>query len=248
MRQMALTFIPPVIAHRGASAHAPENTLPAFVRAREDGAMWIETDVKLTSDGMPILMHDDTFDRTTSGQGSVADRDWAEARQFDAGKGFGPEFAGTHIPSLMQAARFALEAGVRLNLELKPCPGRAQATAMVTLIEAAKFWDDHAPPPLISSFDIELLVIAARLHPEWPRGLLMDSWREDWPELAKLTQAATLNIKAEILTPERITALTASGLPLLAYTVNEPEHAKKLLHQGVAAVYTDDPAALLRAL
>jgi len=248
MRQTPLTFIPPVIAHRGASAHAPENTLPAFIRARQDGALWIETDVKLTSDGMPILMHDDTFDRTTDGQGSVADRDWAEAQHFDAGKGFGPEFSGTRIPSLMQAARFALESGIRFNLELKPCPGRTQATAMVTLIEAAKLWDDHAPSPLISSFDIESLIIAARLHPEWPRGLLLDTWHEDWQELAKLTQAATLNINADTLTPDRIAALAASGLPVLAYTVNDPEQAKNLLHKGVTAVYTDDPSALLRAL
>ncbi|MDE2030139.1 MAG: glycerophosphoryl diester phosphodiesterase, partial [Alphaproteobacteria bacterium] len=189
-----LNFRPPVIAHRGARARAPENTMAAFEAAREDGAAWIETDVKLTADGVPVLIHDDLLDRTTNGHGAVADMDWAEMRELDAGGWFAPVFAGARVPRLAELLAFARDSDMRINLELKPCPGRALATVMVSMIEAAKLWPADAPPPLISSFDAEALTIASRLHPGWPRGLLLDGWRDDWRELAGLTRASTLHV------------------------------------------------------
>jgi glycerophosphoryl diester phosphodiesterase len=248
MLHINLDFIPPVIAHRGARVRAPENTMAAFKAAREDGARWIETDVKLTSDGVPILMHDDTLDRTTDGHGSVADMSWAEIKNLDAGAWFSPAFKGTRVATLVELLIFARDTNMRLNLELKPCPGRTQATVMVALIEAAKLWPDTAPPPLISSFDIDALSIAAQLHPEWPRGLLLDEWREDWRELASLVQATTINLNADLLTPARIAALREANKPILAYTVNDAARAKALLQSGVQAVFSDNPAALIGAL
>ena len=143
---------------------------------------------------------------------------------------------------------FARDNGLRLNLELKPCSGRTRATTMVALIEATTLWPDSAPPPLISSFDIDALVIASQLHPEWPRGLLLDDWRDDWRELAVQTRASTLNFNADLLTPERLTLLKTAHLPILAYTVNDAKQAVSLLQNGVSAVFSDDPAALLPAL
>jgi glycerophosphoryl diester phosphodiesterase len=243
-----LHFIPPVIAHRGSRMRAPENTLASFMAAREDGAQWIETDVKLTSDGVPILMHDDILDRTTDGQGAVADMSWAEMQNLDAGGWFSPAFKGMRILTLAEGLAFARAANMRLNLELKPCPGRAQATAMVALIEAAKLWPEAAPVPLISSFDVEALTIAAQLHPGWPRGLLLDEWRDDWRELASLTQATTINLNVDIVTPERIALLRDAQKSILVYTVNDPAAAKTLLQSGVQAVFSDNPADIIKAL
>ena len=248
MTHAQLDFTPPVIAHRGARRRAPENTMAAFKAAREDGAVWIETDVKLTSDGVPILMHDDTLNRTTDGRGSVADMPWAEMQKLDAGAWFSPAFKGTRIPTLAELLLFAREAGMRLNLELKPCPGRTQATVMVALIEAAKLWPESAPAPLISSFDVEALTMAAQLHPDWPRGLLLDDWRDDWRELASLTQATTINLSARIATPERITLLRDAQKSVLVYTVNDASRARALLQDGVQAVFSDNPAEILEAL
>jgi glycerophosphoryl diester phosphodiesterase len=236
-----LFFHPPVIAHRGVRAKAPENTLAAFRLAKEAGVGWIETDVKLTHDGVPILMHDDTLDRTTNGHGPVADKTWDEIRQLDAG-------GGERVPSLAEALHFAIDANINLNLEIKPCPGRTQATTMVALIEVAKMWPDDRPPPLVSSFDIEALAIAAMLHPEWPRGLLLDDWRDDWLEIARLTGASTINMNADILTQPRVAMIAKSGLPLLVYTVNEPLRARELLRWGVSAVFSDDPQAIIGTL
>src|SRR5919107_420246 len=85
---------PRTIGHRGARGYAPENTLAGIRTAAEQGVCWVEVDVKLTRDGVPILMHDDTVDRTTDGRGNVASMDFADLRKLDAGKPFGPQFAG----------------------------------------------------------------------------------------------------------------------------------------------------------
>ncbi|MDR3451033.1 MAG: glycerophosphodiester phosphodiesterase [Alphaproteobacteria bacterium] len=248
MPERHLDFHPPVIAHRGARNRAPENTLAAFEAARADGVLWIETDVKLTSDGVPILMHDETLDRTTNMRGLVADTMWADMQTCDAGGWFNASFAGERIPTLADALAFSRATGMRFNFELKPCPGRARATAMVALIEAAKLWPESAPPPLISSFDIEALTIAAQLHPGWPRGLLLEEWRDDWREIATRTNATSLHLNAESLTPERLVTLRETHVSTLAYTVNDPARARDLLNAGVCAVFTDNPAEILKAI
>jgi glycerophosphoryl diester phosphodiesterase len=245
---MPLTFHPPVIGHRGAKALAPENTMSSFQCAQKQGVLWIETDIKLTRDGVPILMHDDRLDRTTNGQGLVADRDWAEIKKLDAGSWFAPEFAGERVPNLAEILRFALDHRLRLNLEIKPCLGRAQATAMVALMEVAKFWPRDTPPPLISSFDIDALIVASQLHPEWPRGFLFDEWPEDLRTLMTMTKPSVLGFDQKLLTSQRLASLKQLDLPLLAYTVNDPPEAQKLLHAGVSAVFSDNPASILEVL
>ncbi|MDR3425211.1 MAG: glycerophosphodiester phosphodiesterase family protein [Alphaproteobacteria bacterium] len=248
MPSSSLDFLPPVIAHRGAAARAPENTLAAFEAAFDDGARWIETDVQLTSDGVPVLMHDDTLERTTSGRGSVAAMTWNEMQRLDAGSWFSPAFSQARVPSLTQTLAFAAQRNMRLNLELKPGQGRAQVTAMVALIEVAKIWPDNAPPPLITSFDLDALKVAAQMHPGWPRALLLGDWREDWRELATTTQASAVSINAALLTPERLATLRATSVPILAYTVNDPAQARDMLKTGVNAVISDNPREILGEL
>lgn len=243
-----LIFHPPVIAHRGARASAPENTIAALRRAQEEGAPWIEVDVKLTRDGVPILMHDDTLDRTTSGKGPVAEMDWADIQALDAGSWFSPAFAGERVPHLSEALKCALDRRLRVNLEIKPCAGRARVTTMVMLMEAAKIWPQDRPLPLISSMDIEALCIASQFMPHWPRGLLLDEWRDDWRDIVQKVEASTLNINSNILSKERMRQLSMAELPVLAYTVNEPGAAKELFRSGVVAVFSDNPRDMIAAL
>lgn len=243
-----LSFIPPVIAHRGARNKAPENTLAAFKLAKEQGAVWMETDVKLTQDGVPVLMHDDTLDRTTNGHGSVASMDWAVLQGLDAGSWFDPHFAAEPVPRMSEVLRFILEAKCRINLEIKPCPGRTKATTMVTIIEASKLLNEDSPPPLISSFDVEALVIAAQMQPEWPRGLLLEEWHENWANLVKQTGAGSINLSDESITRDRVDILLEARIPLLVYTVNDPTRVKELLHWGVRAVFSDNAAEIIGSL
>jgi glycerophosphoryl diester phosphodiesterase len=243
-----IEFLSPVIAHRGASAVAPENTLAAFQRASDDGALWIETDIKLTHDGVPILFHDEDVARTTNGKGLVAEQDWGILQKLDAGSWFNSSFTAATIPTLADGIRFATEHDMRLNLEIKPCPGRTRATVMVALIELTKITSPDALPPLISSFDIEALTIAANLHPECPRGLLLDQWRDDWADVMRVTEAQTLNLNHSLLTTDRLAMFRDADVSVLAYVVNDPVRAKELLHQGVKAVFSNNPGMILKSL
>jgi len=109
-----------VIAHRGASGHAPENTLAAFKRALALGATFIETDLQLSRDARFVAIHDDTVNRTTNGQGKVHDLSLADLRRLDAGSWFGSEFTGERIPTLEEILEFAKKHDVVFYLELKP--------------------------------------------------------------------------------------------------------------------------------
>jgi glycerophosphoryl diester phosphodiesterase len=242
-----IQFSPPIIAHRGAPLAAPENTLESFIAARDAGVSWIETDVKLTSDGVPVLLHDETLDRTTSGHGPIAQMTWDEVQRLDAGGWFSPSFSGTRVTTLARTLDFCAESRLRLILELKPSPGRTQATVMVALIEAAKMWPEAVPPPVISSFDADALAISAQLRPDWPRALLLSEWSENWVETAVLTQANAVAINDELLTPERLESLQKAPVPPLAYTVNDPARAQELLKKGIRAIYSDDAIGLLKA-
>jgi glycerophosphoryl diester phosphodiesterase len=243
---MPLSFSPSVIAHRGARGVAPENTMAAFRAAVASGARWIETDVKLTHDGVPILMHDETLDRTTNGHGDVAAMDWKDIQKLDAGHWFAPEFTGEHVPHMAELLRFALDHNMRLNLEIKPCPGRVRVTAMVALMETAKLWPRDALPPLISSFDAEALVIAMQMHPEWPRGYLFEQWPDDLPSIIEKTRSAFLGLDEDLMTDDVAAKLRDLALPFLVFTVNDPVRTAALLRLGASAVFSDDPHSIIQ--
>lgn len=110
------------IAHRGAGKLAPENTAAAFHLGHRLGWRMAECDVKLSADGVPFLLHDDTLERTTSGYGPAAARSWAELSRLDAGAWHSPAHAGQPLMMLAQLAAWSQEAATELNLEIKPCP------------------------------------------------------------------------------------------------------------------------------
>ncbi len=237
-----------VIGHRGAAAHAPENTLAGIAQAADLGVAMVEVDVKLSRDNVPVLMHDDTLERTTDGKGAVAATDYADLARLDAGSWFGRGFAGEHIPTLGQAIALMVERGLSLNLEIKPCPGRETETAEVALTEALRLWPTDTPPPLISSFAIESLEAAQGAAPDWPRGLLLDAALADWNRLSDRLTAASVNIAAGMATPVDVAGYKRGGRRCLAYTVNDAEEAATLLAFGVDAVISDCPDAILKRL
>src|SRR5215469_3189755 len=117
MLQLSPLELPKVVGHRGAAAYAPENTLASFREARRRGATWVETDVKLTADRVPILMHDESLRRTTGVDRLVAETPRAELP--------------TNVPTLEEAVGCFSELGLGCNVEIKPCPAREVETAEV---------------------------------------------------------------------------------------------------------------------
>jgi len=248
MTSSIMIRFPRTIGHRGARGYAPENTLAGIRTAAGQGVCWVEVDVKLTRDGVPILMHDDTVDRTTDGRGAVAAMDFADLRRLDAGKPFGPQFAGEPIPTLEETLKLVLELGLGINLEIKPCPGREEETARVMLETARALWPADRPPPLISSFELPSLEVALSHMPDWPRGYLIDRRPPDWAAIADRLQATTLNVNARREDERSLARYLATGRPVLAYTVNDPAQARRLIDLGVSAVFTDYPRDVLAVL
>lgn len=248
---MPLPFVlPRVIGHRGAAALAPENTLAGVRQAAALGVRMVEFDAKLTADGVPVLMHDDTLDRTTDGTGPVAQTSLEAIRRFDAGAWFAPAFAGERVPTLAEALTAAAALGLAVNIEIKPCPGRARETAEAVLAVARAHWPAGAgrPLPLISSFEVACLEAARALAPDWPRGYLIWERPADWRDILAAVAPATLHVSRTHEDSARLAEYRATGLPVAVYTVNDPAEARALFAQGVAAVFSDTPGTILAAL
>ncbi len=245
---MSKLIIPKVIGHRGAKAYAPENTLASFHAAADLGIEWVEMDVKLTKDGVPIIFHDDELNRCTNGSGLVAETDFKIIQELDAGHWFGDSFMGEKIPTLEEALNAIIDRGLGLNLEIKPCPGREVETAEVALDFATRIWPDDAPPPLISSFSHVSLESAMDVMEEWPRGLLFDEHFAEWREIAEHLDAHTININGNKITRDLLDEYLEFAKPVLAYTINDPRKARELFDWGISGVFSDCPDAIRDAV
>ena len=234
---------PKIIAHRGASAYAPENTVTAIQSAADMGIDWVELDVKLTADDVPIILHDDNLLRTTGHEGLVKDTPYSIIKELDAGSWFGDSFVGEKIPTLEDALECIVENNMGLNLEIKSCEGREVETAQIVLDYMTRLWDDH-DKIIISSFsEVSLETAADMLNGDWAIGYLMNEAPENWKDMAKHLGAKTININGnrDDLTREFIEDIIDDGYGILAYTINNPMRAKELLSWGVDGVFTDEP-------
>ncbi|MEJ0071698.1 MAG: glycerophosphodiester phosphodiesterase [Pseudomonadota bacterium] len=236
--------IPPVIGHRGAAALAPENTLAGLRAAAAAGARWVEFDVKLTADGVAVLMHDDKLDRTTDGRGAVAATDAAAIAALDAGGWFGAAFRGERVPTLVEAIAELARLGLGANIEIKPCPGRAEATAQAVGAVVAAHWPERLSAPLISSFEPACLAVMRDQAPDLPRGLLVKRLAPDWARAAASLGCVSINLGRRHASASAISSVLASGLKLAIWTVNEAVEAARFLAAGASAIITDRPDAL----
>jgi len=240
--------LPKVIGHRGAAAYAPENTLEGIHVAADMGVEWVELDVKLTRDQIPIIFHDETLERTAGSNALVAETDYDVIKHLEAGSWFGESFTGNKIPTLEEAIDVLLERGLGLNLEIKPCPGRERETAEVALDLLSQIWDDH-DKILISSFQHVSLEAAMELAEDWSRGLLLpEEWPENWQELAEYLRVTTINLNGNAATRDQIEMAIDLEKPVLAYTINDPIKARELQGWGVDCFFSDEPDVLLENL
>ena len=237
-----------VIGHRGAAARAPENTLASLRAAHRLGCRWVEFDVMLSQDGVPVLIHDEKVARTTGGRGRVPELTFAELRTLDAGSLFGPGFAGERIPSLEEAIQLCLELGLAANVEIKPARGHERATGEAAARTLREHWPVDGPHLLISSFERVSLAAALDLTPEVPRGLLAEAMPRDWAEAMRTLRCTTLHLSHRRVRLAHLQALVERRVPTLLYTVNDPLRARELLGAGAAALFTDAPDTLLAAL
>jgi len=233
---------PKILAHRGGGTLAPENTLAGFRTGLQHGYRAAEFDVMLTRDEVPILMHDPQRGRTLPGSGKIAETDWAELRELEAGAWLDAAFAGERICTLEQGLDFCLEHGIWMNVEIKPAaPEHARRTAELAALAVARRFADApaASLPVLSSFSFEALLAAKEVAPQLPRGFLTDVIHDDWEARLQQLEAVALHTNHKHLTPALAAAVKAAGYGLFCYTVNETARAAEIRSWGVDAFCTD---------
>lgn len=234
-----LSIRPTVIAHRGASAYAPENTLAAFLKAKELGASWVEFDVMLTADHEVVVIHDEKLDRTTNGTGCVRNYSYQDLKKLDAGSWFNPIFSGEKIPSLREVIEFLHKHQLSANIEIKAFSGQEELIVEKVLNVIKKYWKAEMPPPLVSSFSLPVLRFVRQYSSTCLLGFLMHKWTPDWETLCDELNCIAVDINEKIVTQEKIKQIKTTGRLVLAYTVNDPKRAQELFGWGVDAVFTD---------
>ena len=227
------------IAHRGAGHLAPENTLAAFRAGASHGFRAFECDVKLSADGVPFLLHDDTLQRTTPARGVAGERPWSELSRIDAGSWHSRGFAGEPIPSLDAVAAFVRRNGFALNIEIKPTPGLEAETGRVVAREAERLWQEAGIAPLLSSFEPPSLAAARDAVRGLRRALLLDRLAPGWFELAQELECAAVVTAYPLMDAGVIARLHGAGLRALCYTVNDPVEAQRLIGLGIDGIITD---------
>jgi glycerophosphoryl diester phosphodiesterase len=233
-----------VIAHRGASGNAPENTLAAFKKAVALGATFIETDLQLSRDARFVAIHDPTVNRTTNGQGAVHEMTLAELRRLDAGSWFGSEFAGERIPTLQEILEFSKKYDVVFYLEIKPSGSWGGEQALVSALRESA----EIPRTVVISFDAAIVRTMRNIEPTLMTGLLYDGQIENPLEKALAIGARQLAVRGDLVTPAFIAEVHKKDLQMVCWTVNHPAHMRMLAAAGVDGIMSDYPDRLVAAV
>lgn len=217
----------PCVAHRGWSGHAPENTLAAFRLALEEPAVtWIELDVQLSKDGVPVVIHDSTLKRTTNGQGKVADWTAEQLGRLDAGSWFSRQYAGEGVPTLDQVMELS-RGRCMLNVEIKgDSAGRLGLLTqrVLEVIRHHRMTDDV----VITSFDSKILTDVRARDPHIRTGLIIDFRPADLIRTVRRLGASFLSIGHRHLSAALLSEAAAAGVDVMAWTVNDTSDLKRL--------------------
>jgi len=233
-----------VIAHRGASGNAPENTLAAFRKAIALGASFIETDLQLSRDARFVAIHDATVNRTTNGQGAVHDMTLDDLRKLDAGSWFGSEFSGERIPTLEEILEFSKKNDVVFYLEIKPGGSWGGEHAMISSLRES----GEIPRTVVISFDPSIVLSLRKIEPTLMTGLLYDGQIENPLDKAVAIGARQLVVRGDLVTPALISEAKKKDLQVVCWTVNHPAHMRLLAAAGVDGIMSDYPDRLVAAV
>lgn len=235
---------PLVIAHRGASHVAPENTLAAFRQAAADGADYIEFDVACTADGELVVLHDDTVNRTTDGRGPVRELTLKQVKELDAGRWKGEQFAGERIPTLDETLAVAAEHGLGVYIEWKPQLTTVRHAVDETLAAVRRHGLEQRT--IVQSFAPELVAVGAAVDAGWRAELLTFRPRPDALAQLRTVGATGYNPFHMFVTRPFVARLHQAGVRVTAWTVNRG-WAMRRLARYCDGIISDRPA-LLRSI
>ena len=226
-----------IIAHRGASHAAPENTLAAIGKAMEFGSDYAELDVCQTKDGEIVLMHDETLERTTNGTGEIWNITLKELKQLDAGSWFGEEFKGEPIPSLLEVIQ-SVRGKMKLNIEVKVFRNEPEiARKIVDIIRSEAFEKEC----IVTSFDRKTVENVKHIAPDIKTGFIFD---EEYPPDIFEGSWDALSCNFEIVNKEFVLKARNSQKIIYVWTVNEKEEMRRMIDLKVDGIITNFPDLL----
>jgi glycerophosphoryl diester phosphodiesterase len=213
-----------ILGHRGSPAEAPENTLRSFELALRGGADGVELDVRSAADGTPVVIHDATLERTFGVTGAIADLAWPALQRLTEAR----------LPSLEQAAAWAAASGAWLNVELKS-PGAEREVVRVLRVHGLM------ERTFLSSFEEGIVARVGEVAPDSLRFFLAERWDDAIHDRFNASGAAGVCLRVDAATPLSLEVLRHEGLPVVVWTVDDPQRIRHLLESGVAALISNDP-------
>lgn len=236
-----------VIAHRGASAYAPENTHSAFKLAVEMHAEMIELDVLLSRDGIPVVIHDEKLKRTTSGKGKVGDYTLSELKRLDTGSWFDAEFKGESFPTLEEVLSYTKDV-IAVNIEIKTeaVTDESENGIVAKTLEVVQRTgvEDQV---IYSSFDYRVMLHLEELAPDMPKAILYERRQSKGKlpsELVKQYNVDAFNCSYKQLSDKWVDDLTSNNIPFNIYTVDDEKKMKELIKKGAAGIFSNKPDVL----
>lgn len=234
---------PILIAHRGGSLEAPENTLAAFRHAIEIGMRYVELDVQMSRDGELMVIHDETLDRTTNGHGPVGDYTFEELRKLDAGSHFRPQFAGETIPTLREVMELCVDAGVGVVIEIKsPHLYVGMEEKVAALL--AEMYTSGAENIWCISFDHGAIRKLRTLDAALPLGYLYEWHEQTFVHPDETVQAYCPYFRTALAHPEQIKEAHALGKLVFVYTVDDEADMRQVAAAGIDGMVSDRPTLL----
>jgi glycerophosphoryl diester phosphodiesterase len=240
-----------IIAHRGASAYAPENTLAAVQMAMDQRAEMVEVDILLSKDGVPVLLHDPSLNRTTSGQGLVTDFTLDELKKLDAGSWFSEDFKGETIPTVEELLQL-IKGKISVNLEIKTqaLTDTLEGGIVQKVVDLVrKHGMEHHV--IFSSFDPRAIRQLKEYAPEIPGAILYyaELYGDKHPvDIVRELRADAFNCSWKEIRQDWLDSLHSQNIPVNIYTVNSDTLMHQLLDRGVDGIFTDYPDVLLQVL
>ncbi len=231
---------PRLIVHRLGGALAPENTLAGLAVAARLGCKAVEFDVMLSRDGVALVIHDETLERTTSGSGRMADHEASALRRLDAGAKYHAAFAGEKIPTFAEVLEGCARLGLLPNVEIKPSRGCDVETAKATVATIAASWRGEVPP-LVSSFSYAALEIVRDIAPHLPRALEVVAVPADWRQQVDALGCVGFHASAADNDLAVLRECRRSGIQMAIWTVNDVQQAEALFAAGMDSVFSDRP-------
>jgi glycerophosphoryl diester phosphodiesterase len=225
-----------VMAHRGDSVDAPENTLPAFQAAIDHGADAAEMDVQMTKDGTIVVLHDSSIDRTSTGSGNIWDVTYDEIKDLDNGSFFSPEFADTRIPTLDQVIKLC-KGKLYLNIEIKRTGHDEGIEQKVLDIIKDNHFQDQCD---ITSMDYDTLVNVRRLD---STVKTVYTTTVAVGNVSDLSAADAFSVETTFVTQSFVRSMRQNGKQLFVWTVNNEDEMERMIQLGVNAIITNDPVS-----